>query len=531
MTRNANEASLYLDIVSSDGADIASETERAGYRSVSKEGKTTMITISRCFISAAVIIALAACSSAGAGDDGNARYTISYHANGADGGAAPSDTSSYAAGSVVTVADNTGALTRAGFPFFVGWNTAADGSGEEYRPGDTLSMPSEDVTLYAFWIGEARFSETTGGNFGFVVDVDGDYMIIGASEESSGSGRAFIYRRTGPHSWDDGVELATPPQITEVDDFFGGSVAISGDYAVVGASGYDADTGVAGDEGGVFVYRRTGLDTWDDIEPLAIAGGTPAGAGFGASVAISGDSVVVGAFSGAAYAFRRTGDNSWSDGVSLVPNGFPDDGFGFSVAISGDYAIVGAPGDGSASESGEAYVFRRTGDNSWTQGEALLVGGSGLAGGDDFGRSVALSGDYALVGAPGANDTDVDSSGTGAAHLFRRQGTNWSYASLLESEEVRDDDLYGSAVAISDDYAIVGAWEEEDFGDPVSPGAAYLFRRTEIGEWVSTAFEPAGTDSDRVDFGWSVAIDASTVVVGDPQYDGSTGVAYAWRYR
>ena len=251
-------------------------------------------------------------------------------------------------------------------------------------------------------------------------------------------------------------------------DYFGISVALSGDYALVGANAEEA-----------YIFRRTGLSSWDGGFKIT-ATDAQAGNYFGSSVAISGDYALVGAsgddaggsLAGAAYIFRRTGTNSWDGGTKLLaPDTQTYDLFGWSVAISGDYALVGAvEEDAGGSEAGAAYIFRRTGTNSWDGGAKLTA--PDAQAGDMFGWSVAISGDYALVG---AHRESARGEWAGAAYIFRRTGTtSWDSGIKLTAPDAQAYDRFGSSVAISGEYALVGAAQKDAGGS--NAGAAYIFK-------------------------------------------------------
>ena len=252
--------------------------------------------------------------------------------------------------------------------------------------------------------------------FGNSVGISGDYAIVGAFGKNN-SGSAYIFRRTGTNTWDAGTKILSSD--IAVDDFFGYSVAISGDYAIVGAYG-DDDRG--GASGSAYIFRRTGTNTWDAGTKILASDGA-ADDFFGYSVGISGDYAIVGAWgngdggslSGSAYIFRRTGTNTWDAGTKILASDAASaDSFGRSVGISGDYAIVGAFGnDDGGANSGSTYIFRRTGTNTWDAGTKILA--SDPAADDLFGYSVGISGDYAIVGAVGNDD---GGSFSGSAYIF-----------------------------------------------------------------------------------------------------------------
>jgi hypothetical protein len=351
---------------------------------------------------------------------------------------------------------------------------------------------------------------------------------------------------------------------TGADDEFGWSVAISGDTLVVGAPGEDSSaTGVNGDQGNnnavdagaAYVFTRSGA-IWSQQAYLK-ASNTGAGDNFGYSVAISGDTIVVGAWgeasnatgvngnqadnsavaAGADYVFTRSG-TTWSQQAYLkASNTDANDQFGYSVAIFGDTIVVGAPNeasngypnDNSAAYAGAAYVFTRSG-TTWIQQAYLKASNTGAN--DAFGVSVAISGDTVVVGAPyedsnatgvGGNQTDNSANAAGAAYVFVRSGTTWSQQAYLKASNTGAGDTFGSAVAISGDTIVVGAYGEDSNTTGVNgnqtdnsasgAGAAYAFTRSGT-TWSQQAYLKASNTGAGDNFGQSVAISGDTVVVG-----------------
>jgi hypothetical protein len=287
-------------------------------------------------------------------------------------------------------------------------------------------------------------------------------------------GAAYVYRRTGTNTWDSGTKIVSSSPA--VNDDFGTSVSIDGDYAIVGA------TGDAGGAGEAHIFRRTGLNTWDSGTRV-IASDRASSDNFGWSVSISGDYAIVGAdredaggsSAGAAYIFHRTGVNTWDSGTKIVASDAQaDDQFGYSVSISGDYAVVGARfedggGGDPLSGAGAAYIFRRTGTNTWNTGTKIVA--SDATSSDYFGSSVSISGDYAIVGAKNADGL------RGQAYVFERVGLNlWSEVLILQNSDSQSADLFGWSVSIDESYMISGA-PGEDEGDPgnTNDGAAYIY--------------------------------------------------------
>ena len=307
-------------------------------------------------------------------------------------------------------------------------------------------------------------------------------------------------------------------------DGLGTSVSISGDTVVVGAPGATVNGHSA--QGAVYVFVESSPFPGQPSDKLISSDGAAHDA-FGTSVSIDGDTVVVGApgansVQGAAYVFTKPG-LGWISlmGAPLTQaaeltasDGLPGDGFGTSVSISGDTVVVGAP-DATINEhvmEGAAYVFTKS--YSWGNiHEPHTLTLSGDAAYYAFGGSVSISGDTAVVGAHGYN------SGQGAAYVFTKSGYDWGYlppATLTASDGAAHDG-FGWSVSISGNTVVVGApcapYDSIDSAN--GPGRAYVF--TESGTWTdmnqtATLTAPDGAANDG--FGWSVSISGNTVVVG-----------------
>ncbi|MCY7359371.1 MAG: FG-GAP repeat protein, partial [Rudanella sp.] len=305
-------------------------------------------------------------------------------------------------------------------------------------------------------------------------------------------------------------------------DDLGISVALSGDYALVGA--YSDDVGANGHQGSAYVFVRGG-GTWTQQDKLTASDGA-ASDNFGNSVAISGNYALVGAYlddvnadndQGSAYIFVRSG-SSWTQQAKLTASdGAGGDNFGSSVAISGDYALVGAYGDavGANTTQGSAYVFVRSG-SSWTQQDKLTA--SDGAWGDFFGESVAISGNYALVGA--SRDDVGAGADRGSAYVFVRSGSSWTQQAKLTASDGVSGDRLGISVALSGDHALVGAYED-DIGANNDQGSAYLFKRTGT-SWslvrAVTDNSPANTNN-----GQGVGISNGSFIIGGPGFENGKG--------
>jgi hypothetical protein len=234
---------------------------------------------------------------------------------------------------------------------------------------------------------------------------------------------------------------------------------------------------------------------------------------------------------GRAASARQTTRGEWTQAQKLVADdGDPGDAFGISVAIDGPTAVIGARGDEAAAgdDAGSAYVFER-GDYSWIQA-AKLVADDGDPG-DAFGYSVAVDGSTAVVGA--FRDEDPNGDEAGSAYVFQRDDYSWAQSRKLVADDGNSGDRFGYSVAVDGSTAVVGAPEDEDpNGDDA--GLAYVFQR-QGGSWTQTR-KLAPDDGDSGDrFGDSVAVSGSTAVVGagdDQNPNGErAGSAYVFQRR
>jgi hypothetical protein len=330
-----------------------------------------------------------------------------------------------------------------------------------------------DECLISNWDEQAKLIASDGDSydyFGVSVSIDGDYAIIGAygDEGNRVSGSAYVFKRNNS-SWEEEAKL-TASSGTQ----FGTSVSIDGDYAIVGTWGDNV----------AYIFKRDGTN-WTQQAKLTGLDGN-----FGRSVSIDGDYVIIGShgednFTGAAYIFKRDGTN-WTQQAKLTASdGTEIDCFGISVSIDENYAIVGAY------VAGSAYIFKRD-DTNWTQ-QAKLTGME-----NSFGHDVSIDGNYALVG------EDIGNNWKGAAYVFKRNGTYWNKDAKLTASD--GGDKFGESVSISGEYVIVG----DAFDGP--PGSAYIFKCNGT-DWVEEA-KVVPSDGGDGSFGTSVSIDGEYTIVG-----------------
>ncbi|MGB5323880.1 MAG: LamG-like jellyroll fold domain-containing protein, partial [Pseudomonadales bacterium] len=386
-----------------------------------------------------------------------------------------------------------------------------DGDEVNLHSTNPLSNDTDsDGLLDAFEISNG-FNPLVGGEQNVDTDLDG---LTNLQEQSAG---------TDPNNGDsdsdgfldgDEVNLGTDPLSADEnplaefvlapsgldDDDFGQSVAINGDIAVVGAPLNDVGGLSAG---AVYSYLYSG-SSWVLNQTLYPSG---AGGAFGESVAISGDTLIVGSpwddtvgtNTGAAYVYQRDAGNNWIWSIKLLPTTpVTFEQFGESVAIDGDVAAVGAPYFDNGTNPGSAYIFQRSG-GSWNVGTRIVEQGS--FNGDRFGASVSVEGNTVMLGR--------HREFGGAVYVYTGSGLDWTFRTKLTAIDAADNDDFGFSIALSDGVAAIGAPRDDDLGE--NSGALYLFEGA--GSNWSQVQKYTSTNAASSRFGDAVASDGNLILV------------------
>ena len=364
-------------------------------------------------------------------------------------------------------------------------------------------------------------------NFGYAVDVDGDFAIV-ASPKNKGGGAAYIYSRDGT-KWQqkrNRIRIRMIPIDPDGASGFGVSVDLSGETAVIGAVG-----GVVGEDtvGAAYVFTQNEPPFWNQHTKL-VAGDRRGGDQLGFAVAISGNEVITGApkhsagglASGAAYIFEQKEDGAWVETIKLSDGETAaEDQFGISVSISGNLAVAGAQQDDDIEpNAGAAYIFERSG-TLWLQ-RAKLAADDAKAG-DLFGNAAAINGETVLIGAPGVDDAGPEA---GAAYVFIRSDTEWIQQAKLIGTDTSMFDHFGTAVALHEDTAVIGAHGKDEVSEDI--GAAYIFVRNG-GSWTQQAKLTHQNAVPGDQFGRAVAIYGDSALIGAHRSDATgpdSGAAY-----
>jgi glutamine cyclotransferase len=396
---------------------------------------------------------------------------------------------------------------------------------------------SGSVYVYRFngtsWVETQRFFPQPAVDlayFGASLSLDGDTVVVGASQDDDyviSNGAVHVFHFNGSN-WVESEKLFAPDP--KRDAMFGQSVSLDGDTLVVGAPSNVLRRGSA------YVFKKMG-DQWAPTRK--VVGDAPEDSDlFGCSVSISGSRVFVGSYydsqlapiAGAAYVFDANDPQTIAirraDAKLFGSQTDGYDEFGSAVAVRGNRAIVGARGDEQGTLStGAAYVYRNPG-SGWAE-EQRLVAPSGAAS-DLFGSAVAIEGNVAVVCAEG--DDNAKGQDAGSAFVFRNNGTAWVLEQQLLASDGKASDRFGCSVAIAGDRIVVGAREKDGIG--ANSGGAYVFRYSGS-QWVEEAALQASDMASLDEFGSAVAIDGNTIMVGaqkDPIGGGSSGSVYVYHY-
>jgi hypothetical protein len=338
--------------------------------------------------------------------------------------------------------------------------------------------------------------------------VSGNTALIRAPGANSFTGAAYIINKTrAAGGW-------RPPPVAvfngrNAGDQFGGSVALSNKFAVIG----DLPTAFNSDVGSVSIYKRSGTG-WS-TSPMAVLHGAVASDQFGSSVAIWKNTIFVGAFgadsnTGSVYVYNKT-RAGWGQAPATILHGATaNDQFGSSLAVSGNTLVVGATGHNSY--AGEAYVFNKT-RAGWSAMPTAVF--HGATADDVFGDAVAVSGRTVVVGAFGVN------AYSGAAYVYTNTGTGWHLTLTVNGVHLGDE--CGVSVAVSGSTLVIGAPAADNF---TGSGTAYIYTNTTTGWQFSLALNGEHVGDE---FGTGVAVSGITLLVGAPFGGSTNGRVYFYR--
>jgi hypothetical protein len=363
----------------------------------------------------------------------------------------------------------------------------------------------------------------SGGTYnGISLAIDGDEALVGSPFDDVlgvyGAGTAYEFTRSSgvwtrvAHFYDASFNY---------NSYFGAALALTGSTALIGSPGAFTDDAYTGKA----TFFTSDSGTWSEGASFD-DGNAHAEASFGTSVGTSGSTIVVGApqarsaLGGAAYVFEQSG-GTWLEQATLLPSVYVSRGFGTSVALNGDTAAVGANYETTPDDGGAAYVFTRAG-GTWPLQARLTTAGSTF-----FGWSVALVGEWLAVGDPGAVNGDCEQ--LGIVHIFNGSGADWIEQAALTPSISSVCDEFGYSMAMSGDTLLVGAPLADD-GIETDAGMVFVFVNSGLG-WTEQARLEAPLVGSDAHFGRSVVVQGDTAVVGSGEESYpymSRGAAYVY---
>lgn len=396
---------------------------------------------------------------------------------------------------------------------WVSFTKGGQGWGHEIHENSTVSTSETDTTGLHY--------------YGHSMDIFENRVIIGAPARDVGSqvnqGKAYIFLKDGSN-WT--LESILTASDGDEFDYFGVSVAMHGDYAIVGAS--TKQVGANENQGKVYFFKRTGNSWIEEYNQTAQDGYY--GDYFGSCVNIFGDYAVVGApwkdldlgtladDHGKIYIYHRSGI-VWNQTHSYTsPDNQSGDRFGTSVSLDSMRIAAGAP---TRSNGGGVYILERTGIE-WNH--TTSFSSSDIGNGDNFGYSLDLYKNYLVVGAHGKNVNFV--TNTGKAYVFKKNTSSWSEESGLIASDPEQNDLFGWSVSIYENYIIIGALFNNNSTE--KPGKAYVFSRAGSG-WQETKKLIPSQSQNGDEFGSSVSISAEHAFVGARRYNNLQGKAFYFK--
>ena len=359
-------------------------------------------------------------------------------------------------------------------------------------------------------------------SFGVSIAIDGDRAIVGAQNDDdngSASGSVYIFEFDGTN-WNEIAKLT--PEFAASTDLFGVSVDIDGNRAVVGATG-DDDNGASG-SGSAYVFEFDGT-SWSQVGKL-LASDATANDSFGSGSVhqwrphchrcLTRMTTMPLSASGSVYLFDFDGAETWNEvGKLYASDAAAVDFFGASIAMDGDRMLVGAHGEDPSGQSaaGSVYVFEHNG-TAWVETDKIVASDGFTA--DNFGISVALQGDRAVIGAH--NDDENGFNSSGSAYIFEYDGANWNEVRKLYASDPAASDNFGRSVALDGGWIFVGSEFDDD--NALNSGSVYAFQY-DIEDSLPTA-------DFTTDTGLSVAQGRATTLFDSTNDLGADIVSWAW---
>ena len=451
--------------------------------------------------------------------------TINVSASDADG-----DTLTYSATGLPTglsIDSSTGAIsgtpTTAGtYSVTVSVSDGTDSASTSftYTVNTVVVSTSSDVNFTQMILPDTGKTRT---NFANSLASNGAYVVVGSKDESTdnaGNGVVYIYKYNTSNT----LEKIYKINSNDVAQDFGASVAMSGDYIVVG----DPTTNSSYDYGAAYVYKNNGDDTFSYIATLE-ASAAVSNENFGYSVAIDGNYIVIGSTKENAYVFKNDGSDNFTQLNKLVADDADGDleHFGRKVAISGDFVFVTSDSDDPSgrTSAGSVYIYKNDGTDNFVQNQKIVSDTSGYY--DYFGTSISADGSYLVVG---EDSGGVSVTSSGSVDIFKKSDVNDSFIFLatLEANDAEAYSFFGGSVSISGDNIAVGAYYKDLNSTLANTGAVYFF--TNDGDDTFTQVASITADDAVADnfIGNKVSLGSYGLVAGSSGLTNELGALYVY---
>ena len=370
---------------------------------------------------------------------------------------------------------------------------------------DIITYETQEITADSL-LSEDRFA--------YSIDINNDYAFVsspGDDENGAQAGAVYVFRYDSVQMWLQIDKLVSSD--IQAGDFFGYDVATDGDYVFISSPVIDSY------KGAVYVFKNND-GVWTEVQQLTASDAQNADY-FGYSVDVQGDYAIIGAYgdddiasdAGAAYIFRNI-SGTWTEVQKITaPNAEADDHFGIDVGIYGDYAIIGAPeSEYDTVNSGSAYIFKNI-SGTWSFYQQIIS--SDADEGDHFGHAVSIFDDKLVVGANYKTDA---ATWIGAAYIFHNNSGSWEEnIKIYPPFDNQDYMHFGSSLQIYGNRVIVGAYGNVSF-TPYVAGSAFVFDYIDSSWFYTSKLISSNNDTDDV-FGYAVSTSDKYILVGAQMSD------------
>lgn len=394
--------------------------------------------------------------------------------------------------------------------------------------------------------------------FGNSVAISGDYAIVGVfyddhnlvgADSLNNAGSVYFFKKDMNGNWHQHQKMLASDRGGAHSDWFGFSVDIDGDYAVIGAYGDDDDSSgnnPLDNAGSAYIVKRNSQGIWEHVQKVSASERRIRDL-FGFDVAISGDYVLVGAHAeepndsilgadfGAVFIFEKSSNGVWTEVTKLVPP-HPDYGdvFGYALDISGTTAIISAYGEDKdvneanpLTNSGAVYFYERNTNGNWLLKQKMVA--SDRDSWDQYGTKVSVDSNIAIVNAPREDDDELGQNKlfeSGSVYVYENVNGLWTETQKIVAPIRTTNDEFGYCISLSNNTIAIGArWEDEDTSNSnyvKNAGAAFIYERDNSGKFQFTKKIVPPIRAFEDNFGDAIALDGNSLIIAASAEDEDT---------